>query len=184
MNPKVIIKKVMVFSCGTAAGFVLEPSPHWRKGLPQTIGNLSGRCMCWGLSCVCPAMGELCDPSMKVGCFHHKRVSCDWGGCVGKAWEVSLCWNWKSSISTLFQMICPVKAISALKQQLKQTLARECTEILPAYSPSCSELLTISSLFEPTTESKILPFLSGMRAGISHSSYTLEHGQISSCQSS
>lgn len=81
-------------------------------------------------------------------------------------------------------MICPVKAISALKQQLKQTLARECSEILPAYSPSRSELLTLSSLFEPTTESKILPFLSGMRAGISRSSYTLEHGQISSCQSS
>lgn len=166
MNPRVVIKKVMVFSCGTGAGFLLQPSPHWRKELPQTIGNLSGRCTGWrGLSCVCPSMDGLRGPSVKVGFFHHKWVSSAWGGCVGKAWEVSLRWSCKSSASTLVQAFCPVKATSALKQQLKQTLARECSEVLPAYSPSCSEWLTLSSLFELTTESKTLPFSSGMRAG-------------------
>lgn len=48
VNPEGVVKKVTVFACGAAAGFLLQPSPHRRMELPRTIGNLSGRCTGWG----------------------------------------------------------------------------------------------------------------------------------------
>lgn len=68
MNPKGVVKKVLVFACGAAAGFLLQPSPHWRMELPQTIGNVLGRRTGWRWP------SRVCGPAWESYVAHHWRL--------------------------------------------------------------------------------------------------------------